>query len=83
MPESIKKCDTNDFMDPYSLAQLADETGFYAESISSLRKKFESIFEYSSKKFQIPNIEKTKSCHFSSSPLNKHSTTINPLEMLV
>ena len=59
MPESIKKCDTNDFMDTHSLSQLADDTGFYAESISSLRKKFGSIFEYSSKKFQIPNLEKT------------------------
>ena len=64
MPESIKKCDTNDFMDPHSLAQLADDTGFYTESISSLRKKFESISEYSSKKFQIPNLEKTKFLSF-------------------
>ena len=55
-------------MDPYNLAQLADDTAFFAENISSLRMKFEAILSFSAGKYQIQNIKKTKYCHFSDTP---------------
>ena len=34
---------TNDFMNPYAIGQLADDTAFYAENLENLRKKFHAI----------------------------------------
>ena len=59
---------TNDFMDPYNLAQLADDTAFFAENINTLRMKFETILSFSNIKYQIPNIKKTQYSHFSKTP---------------
>ena len=65
MSSAFHNIDTNDFMDPYNLAQLADDTAFYAEHLENLRLKFQSILSFSAKKYQIPNISKTKYLHFS------------------
>ena len=59
---------TNDFMDPYNLAQLADDTSFYATTILNLEYKFRAILSYSAERYQVPNISKTKYCNFSKKP---------------
>ena len=59
---------TDDFMDPYNLAQLADDTALYATSNPNLKYKFSAILTYSDERYQIPNIPKTKYCHFSENP---------------
>ena len=68
MPASIKDLNTNDFMNPYPIGQLADDTAFYAENLENLRKKLHAILLYSARKYQVPNIMKTKYCHFSKFP---------------
>ena len=68
MPSAFENTVTEDFMDPYNLAQLADDTAFFAENIGSLRMKFEAILSFSADKCQIPNIKKTKYCHFTDTP---------------
>ena len=68
MPESLSITSYDDFMDPLSLAQLA-------EKIQNLILKFKRIFEYSGKKGQIANIFKTVYCNFLSNPI------ISPLEI--
>ena len=68
MPSAFENTVTEDFMDPYNLAQLADDTAFFAENIGSLRMKFEAILSFSAEKCQIPNIKKTKYCHFTDTP---------------
>lgn len=68
MPNAVN--DTyDDFMDPLTLAQLADDTALYAEKVENLIKKFIGIFRYSEKKRQVPNISKTLYCHFATNPL--------------
>ena len=47
MPKALNDIKYNDFMDPLSLAQLADDTAIYAELIDNLIVKFRKIFEYS------------------------------------
>ena len=68
MPDALRDVDTNDFMDPHNLAQIADETMVVAEFTDSLRKKLEAIFGYSEKKYQIINTKKTKYYNFSAYP---------------
>ena len=50
MPASIKDINTNDFMNPYAIGQLADVIAFYAETLENLRKKFHAISLYSVRK---------------------------------
>ena len=59
----------DDFMDPYCLLQLADDTNVLAESLKSLRIKFSALFDYSSEKYQHINTKKTKYMHMSESPI--------------
>ena len=69
MPDSTRHLQTNDFLDPYNLIQLADDTMLLAEDYESLRKKFISLLAYSRVKFQVPNVKKTYFCHFASDPV--------------
>ena len=69
MPDAVGDTPYDDFMDPLSLAQLADDTAIYAEKIENLIKKFIKLFEYSSQRYQVPNISKTLYCHFSANPV--------------
>ena len=75
MPESINDTQYDDFMDPLSLAQLADDSAIYAEKIYNLITKFQRIFKYSDEKNQIANIKKTVFGHFASNP------KLTPLEI--
>ena len=68
MSSAFDPDETDDFMDPYNLAQLADETALYATTIRNLIFKFSAILSYSKDRCQIPNIPKTKYCHFSDNP---------------
>jgi hypothetical protein len=68
MSSAFDPTKTDDFMDPYNLAQLADDTAFYATTILNLEYKFRSILSYSADRYQVPNISKTKYCNFSENP---------------
>ena len=68
MPEALNEIEYDDFMDPLSLAQLADDSAIYAEAIHNLVTKFRRIFEYSKRKKQVANIKKTVYGHFSAHP---------------
>ena len=48
----------NDYMDPYNIAQLADDTTIISETFESLRSKMKAIVSYSEKRYQIPNVKK-------------------------
>ena len=75
MNSAFSESDTDDFMDPVSLAQLADDTSTYAEKIRNLRTKFINLFKYSSDKYQYPNIKKTLYSHFNKNP------TFEPIDL--
>ena len=69
MSSAFSSIDNTDFMDPYNLAQLADDTAIYADNIESLISKFRLLLQFSAKKYQIPNIKRTQFCHFSHHPV--------------
>ena len=56
-------------MDPYNLARLVDDTITIAEHIDHFKERFIALLTYSKRKYQVPNIKKTKYCHFSGIPL--------------
>ena len=68
MGNTLRTVNTTDFHDPYNLAQLADDTAVIAEYFESLGKKFEKVFDYSDKKFQVPNVKKTLYANFAENP---------------
>ena len=69
MPRCTDILENNDFMDPYNLAQLADDSIVLAESVNSFKEKMNCLLCCSKEIFQIPNISKTVFCHFSENPL--------------
>ena len=69
MPICLKYLNTNDFLDPYNLIQLADDTLTLAEYYETLRQKFIAMFLYSKRKYQVPNVKKTYFAHFSEKPI--------------
>ena len=75
MPEALNDIEYDDYMDPLSLAQLADDSAIYAEMIYNLISKFRKIFEYSREKNQVANIKKTVYGNFSPNP------RLTPLEI--
>ena len=68
MPEALNNTQYNDFMDPLSLAQLADDSAIYAELIYNLVTKFKRIFAYSNDKDQVANVKKTVYANFTENP---------------
>ena len=71
MPESLNNLQTTDFLDPYNLLQLADDTSLLAEFFEAMQKKFRALFLYSGTKYQVANIKKTFYCHFSNNPITE------------
>ena len=59
----------NDFMDPFCLLQLADDTSVLAECIVSLKTKLSRLLQYAKKKYQHPHITKTRFMHMSNTPI--------------
>ena len=71
MPHSLAGLENTCFMDPFNLAQIADDTTTVAaEFIESLQNKLERVFNYSEDKLQSINIKKTYYCNFSSNPVS-------------
>ena len=69
MPKSLCDNHPKDFMDPYCIAQLADDTSLTAESLESKKNKFQKIINCSEDKEQHINTDKTKYMHMSSNPV--------------
>ena len=67
MPDALKNM-IDDFMDPFNLAQLADDTATLASRIESLKKKIIALLDYSDENYQTANIDKTKYLHLSKTP---------------
>ena len=63
MHQSVDEVNCNDFLDPFNLLQLADNTIVLAESKSSFTKKAQKIEQYSNKKDLKINEDKTKYLH--------------------
>ena len=70
MASALDNVNINDYMDPYIIAQLADDTTIIAETFESLRSKMKAIVSYSEKRYQIQNVKKTHYCHFSDNFIN-------------
>ena len=47
MHSTFDEIETDDFMDPLNLAQLADDIAIYADNITSLKKKCHHLFKFS------------------------------------
>ena len=68
MPQCTNEILREDFMDPFNIAQLADDTITLAEKQDSLVSKISCLLEYSQNIYQVPNLTKTFFCHFSNNP---------------
>ena len=68
MPKCTADINTEDFMDPSNVLQLADDTTLIAQSKESLILKFLCTLNYSDQKYQKPNIDKTMYMHVTSNP---------------
>ena len=68
MPEAISDTIPRDFFDPHNIFQVADDSTPLADSKESLAKKTKRIFDYSSEKYVIINVPKTKYMEFSRNP---------------
>ena len=75
MSPCINELIGEDFMDPFNIAQLANDTIILAEKQESLREKIHCLLKYSQNIYQIPNLGKTFFCHFSNIP------TLNPIQI--
>ena len=68
MPKAVGDVSYEDFMDPLTLAQLADDTALYAELSNNLGTKFKKAFDYSRGTRQHANIPKTMYGNFTEDP---------------
>ena len=69
IPKSVHNNEPKDFMDPYCIAQLADDTSLTSESHKSTKNKFQKVIGCSDKKHQHVNTDKTKYMHMSEEPI--------------
>ena len=63
MDDSLHHPTKNEYLHPYCLAQLADDTAIFAGRIDALKEKLIKVFNY-----QVINIDKTKYVHLSVKP---------------
>ena len=70
MPECLRS-QINDFMDPFNIAQLADDTATFASMLESLKNKIVELLKYSKENDQYANIDKTKYLHLSDHPVTE------------
>ena len=68
MGKALENVDTIEFLGPYNQVQFADDTMLMAEYFESLKRKFDALFEYSRKKYQLANFKKTVFAHFAQHP---------------
>ena len=69
LPKALKDDNMTDFMDPYCVAQLADDTSITSESLQSQTIKFQKVIDYATIKHQHINTKKTKYMNMSSDPV--------------
>ena len=69
LPKALKDDNMTDFMDPYCVAQLADDTSITSESLQSQSIKFQKVIDYATIKHQHINTKKTKYMNMSSDPV--------------
>ena len=69
MPNAVKTTPTMDFLDPFNLLQLADDTTLLAEHFLSLQLKFIKLIQYSHSMYQVANVKKTVYAHFAKDPI--------------
>ena len=86
LPNSISTEEFTDFMDPDNCAQMADDTILAAETRISLSAKFDQIYNFSCKKSQSINVDKTFFIHMSKNPDTKditcnHGNILSSLEL--
>ena len=74
MGMGLKNAQTTDFMDPFCLLQLADDTNLLAETIQSIIIKFSKLFAYAIERLQRINTKKTKYMHMSEDPIMEKLT---------
>ena len=67
MQSHMERLETNDFMDPMSLLQLADDTSTIADNLTSFINKMLCLIQYSIQKHQKVNNGKTKYLHMCNS----------------
>ena len=84
MPRAVGDVPYDDYMDPLTLAQLADDTALYAELLRNLGTKFKKVFAYSRERRQHANIPKTMYGNFTANPTYEplvidESITINSI----
>ena len=77
MANAIHTYEYDDFMEPYNIAQMADDTILAAELRESLGRKFECVYNFSDAKKQSINIDKTLYVHMSKSPDTQPITCTN------
>ena len=69
MPSCTSMLEEKDFIDPYNLAQLADDAAMLSGGgLQLLGKKMKCLLDYSEDIHQVPNIPKTVFCHFADEP---------------
>ena len=69
MAKAVKTVPTTDFLDPFNLMQLADDTTLLAEFFLSLQLKFIQLIKYSDSQYQVANVKKTVYAHFAKDPV--------------
>ena len=62
---------TNDFTDPHSLLQIADDTSIITENMDNLSVKFGKVFKYGKENYLYKNLDKTNYIHLSKDPSNE------------
>lgn len=68
MPYCINPEHFNDFMKPFFISQLADDSISLSEHRESLIEIVKSLFSFSDEKYQVKNINKTMFLHMAKSP---------------
>ena len=68
MPKSMNQNISNDYMDPFNLLQLADDSTILADNFRSLGEKTKKVLDYLDRKYLHVNINKTKYIEFSKNP---------------
>ena len=63
MPDGLAEANNNDFMDPFTLFQLADDTTVMAEIIESFIRNMTIVAKYSLEKFLRIHLTKSKYLH--------------------
>ena len=76
MPNDLPTANNNDFMDPFSLLQLADDTTIIAETIRSFLRNMAIVAKYSLEKFLRIHLTKSQYLHLTNDISSKMTEDI-------